>query len=243
MEARFDYLCFVHEDVLFETSHWGEKIKTIFNSDPKIGVIGVAGNKYKSAFCSGWYAGRKELDCGRINHRYPQGDQLIDLRPENNSPLERVVCVDGVFICCRKECWAQTKFAEERLPGFHFYDIDFSIRAAKSFTVAVTFDILLTHITSGGDFGNNWIKTALDYHKSDKIELPATILEQVPPGIDMHIVKIWLDVLKNYKINWSYKWKWVSSQELLKYPRLYYSVIKFFLYKPLGLRRIHKPGK
>ena len=38
--ASFSYLCFVHEDVLFETKGWGLKIIDNFSSDLNIGLIG-----------------------------------------------------------------------------------------------------------------------------------------------------------------------------------------------------------
>jgi hypothetical protein len=239
-QARYDFVCFLHEDILFETINWGHKIRSIFLNRPDIGIIGVAGCKYKSSFISGWYTGIKELDCANIIHRYVGGDEHILLQPPFSKDLENVVCIDGVFIVCRKEIWERILFDQSRLPGFHFYDIDFSVRASAICTVAVSFEILLTHVTKGGDFGDNWVKIALDYHKRKSEKLPIFVEGVISYGIDKKIIKVWLDVLKNYKISWRNKWNWIKIQKLLRIPSLYYSILKFFFYMPFGLRFIHK---
>ena len=242
-QARFEYICFLHEDILFETMNWGHKISSIFLNQPDIGVIGVAGSKYKSGYLSGWYSGVKELDCANIVHRYSWGDEHVLLTPCPDSDLEEVVCIDGVFICCRKKIWEQVGFDQEHLNGFHFYDIDFSTKAASLCKVAVSFDVLITHITKGGDFGDSWVKIAMDYHKLQEKKLPVYINGQASLGVDKQIIKSWLDVLKNYRISWGNKFKWLFIQKLFLKPRLYYSILKFLLYKPLGLRYIHKSVK
>src|SRR5688500_1290149 len=169
--ANYDVLCFIHEDIVFDTQYWGGiLVNTI--TENNIGALGVAGSKYKSAFCSGWYTGNENFDCANVLHRFPDHDEKIYLSPSKNNIVEEVVCVDGVFIACKKEVWEQTLFDEENLKGFHFYDLDFSLRAAQSFKVAITYQIDIAHITFGGDFGNNWITTAMLYHKQKKHLLP-----------------------------------------------------------------------
>src|SRR5687767_6375210 len=242
-QARFEYTCFLHEDILFETKNWGRKIQSIFVNSPGTGIIGVAGCKYKSAFLSGWYSGIPELDCANIIHRYPAGDEHLYLNPVPGSVLEEVACVDGVFICCRKALGEKLLFDEKNLTGFHFYDIDFSIRASKLCRLVVCFEILLVHITRGGDFGNSWIETSLQYHARQKGILPVSVKRSLPVNTDKRIIRIWLDVLKNYSVSWKNKWKWISRQKLLRFSGLYYSIMKFLLYKPLGLRHFHKPSR
>lgn len=239
-QARFEYTCFVHEDVLFETKDWGRKIVSIFTGQPDAGVIGVVGSKYKSAFLSGWFSNIPELDCANIIHRYPRHDEHIFLKPDPAQNSEEVICVDGVFICCRTNLWKQLLFDEKNLTGFHFYDLDFSIRASKLCKLIVCFDILLVHITTGGDFGDSWVNVALDYHSRQKGLLPVSVKKLLAADTDKKIIATWLDVLKNHPVSWSNKWKWITRQKLLRYPGLYYSLLKFLLYKPLGLQYLHK---
>ena len=242
-KARYEYVIFLHEDILFDTNNWGEKIAAIFSKQPEIGVIGVAGSKYKSDMFSGWYTGIKEFDCANITHRYDHGDELQYLLPAEHISIEEVVCLDGVFICVRKSIWQEIKFDQENLNGFHFYDIDFTLRTAKVCTVVVTYEIHIVHITKGGDFGNKWVAIAISYHLFLKDKLPYTKLTELPVNISRKISKTWLDVLKNYNISWRNKWKWIIYQKLYSTPDLFYSTLKFVLYKPLGLKFIHKVVK
>ncbi len=239
-KAKFEYICFLHEDIIFDTVNWGLEIDKIFFSNPNIGLIGVAGSKYKSKCFSGWYTGIKEFDCANIIHRYPDKDEHIYLKPDIIDNTVDVVCIDGVFICCRKSIWEKINFDQVNLRGFHFYDIDFSIRASFICTVVVTYNILITHLTIGGDFGDKWVKAAIGYHLLKKDTLPVYEKPEQDVAMNEKITKRWLDVLKSQKISFKNKWGWISKQELFTTPKYYYSVLKFILYKPLGLRYIHK---
>jgi hypothetical protein len=236
MKARFEYLCFVHEDVLFETPAWGKKLLEIFSGNSSIGLIGVAGSKYKSHYFSGWYNNIKELDCANILHRYSYGDRRLFLSPDESQKQQEVVCIDGVFMCCTKDVWQKFKFNDKDFQGFHFYDIDFSLRTAMHYTVIVTFEISLIHFTSGGDFGNNWVQNAFKFHK---LQLPLSSLTNFTGTADNIIVKTWLDWLKNFKITLSNKLHWIFAQKLYLNPGNYYSILKFLLYEPLGMRYLH----
>ena len=238
-KANYNILCFIHEDILFDTEEWGKILSNVFN-ETHIGVLGIAGSKYKSAFCSGWYTGNKEFDCANVLHRFSDHDEKIYLSPSGNSVVGEVVCIDGVFIACKKEVWEQTLFDEENLKGFHFYDLDFSLRAAQNFKVAVTYQIDIAHITFGGDFGNNWIATAMLYHQQNKHLLPVTKLHGTSKQNEINIAKTTLDVLKNQKISWRNKMQWIKVQKLHNHPSLYYSMLKFLLYSPLKLNLVHK---
>ncbi len=238
-QALFDCLCFVHEDVLFQTQNWGRNILEAFEKDKDLGVVGLAGAKYKSAFFSGWFTGVQALDCAHYQHQYSTHLEKIFLAPDKSKKHENVVCVDGVFICCRKTVWEKILFNEKKLKGFHFYDLDFSLRAAKIYRLAIDFEISLTHITSGGDYGDKWIDEAINFHYSNSQSLPFPTEEKFKQ-YDLQIAKNNLDFLKNFKISSRNRLRWVKLQKLYLYPGLYYSVTKFLIYRPLGLRHLHK---
>ena len=242
-QAKFSYLCFVHEDILFQTLNWGLLLADIFSKNPAIGVVGVAGSKYKSKCFSGWYSGIPGFDCANILHRYSYGDESIYLQPNKENVLEEVVCLDGVFICSRKEIWQQSKFNEADLKGFHFYDIDFSLRASQICRIAVTYDVNIIHITKGGDFGDSWVKTAIEYHIRSGKMLPGTKLVDHSYSIEEKISKTWLDFLKRYRISWKNKWQWIRMQKLYNKPALYYPIVRFLFYEPAGIENFHKSIK
>lgn len=238
-KAKYSILCFIHEDILFFTENWGKILYDLF-LDANVGAIGVAGSKYKSAVFSGWFTGEKAFDCANISHRLPGGDVKISLRPKEDSKLEEVVCLDGVFIACRKSLWADIKFDEANLKGFHLYDLDFSLRASQKTSLFVTYDIDLVHITEGGDFTNNWIDTSINFHLRYKEYLPIPRFLQPEKTTELRIAKNTLDFLKPYSISLKNKLKWIGLQNLFQHPTLYYAIIKFLLYQPLGLKYLHK---
>ena len=242
-KAKYPYLCFLHEDVLLRTQNWGVEILNTFSKDEAIGLIGIAGSKYKSAYFSGWYSGVKMLDCGNYIHQYRAGSEHVFLSPSGTKISEEVVCIDGVMMCCKKEVWEQTLFDEKLLKEFHFYDIDFSLRVSRHYKVMVTYDIDLVHITTGGDYSNNWVETAILFHKEKKTELPFSKIDLNQHEIDNRVIIKTMDHLKNYKISFRNKKRWIVLQKLYLNPLFYYSILKFMLYQPLGLRKIHFKSK
>jgi len=242
-KAKFTYLCFLHEDVIIKTENWGKKIIEIFSEDTNIGLVGIAGSKYKSAYFSGWYSRVKELDCANYFHQYPTATEHVFLSPNDTKIAEEVVCIDGVMICCKKEIWKEILFDEELLKGFHFYDIDFSLRVSHQFKVMVTYDIDLIHITTGGDYSNNWVETAILFHEGKKNKLPFSKVNLNRGQIDKRVIITTMDHLKNYKISFRNKKRWIVLQKLYLNPLFYYPILKFMLYQPLGLKKIHLKSK
>jgi hypothetical protein len=244
-QAKYDILCFLHEDIYFETSGWGNLIMSLFHSRNDLGVAGVAGSKYKSATYSGWYTGIKDFDCANINHMENGTSKRIYLKPDDkDTTFEDVVCVDGVFIASRKAIWDRIRFNEKKLRGFHYYDIDYSLRASAICAVTVLYNINIVHITKGGDFGNSWVDTTITFHKDFRQTLPVFLPTiRTDTSTEQKISKKWLDILKVQKISFRNKMKWISDGYLYLKPGLFYSILKFLLYKPLGLRYFHKRNK
>src|ERR1700749_695104 len=56
-KARYDILCFMHEDIRILTANWGQAIQKTFNQNPDFGLLGIAGSDYKSLAPSGWNGG------------------------------------------------------------------------------------------------------------------------------------------------------------------------------------------
>lgn len=242
-KAHNEILCFIHEDVEFNIVNWGKKIVEIFNNEQSCGVIGVAGSLYKANFFSGWYTGINEIDYINITHRTNNVDIEIHAPHTNQLPFKEVVSVDGVFIACRKKVWQEVKFNETLLKGFHFYDIDFSFRASEICKVVVSYEINLTHITKGGDFGTAWVIEAIKFHGHYNQKLPAYTTIDKKDYMEVQIANTWLNVLKGQKLSFQYKMKWVLLQKLFLYPKLWYGIVKLFLYKPFRFDLVHKKFK
>ena len=238
--AQYPFLLFIHEDVTFNQSGWGERAVTCFNRNTTLGLLGVAGSTIKSKSFSGWYTGDAEYDRYQLFHKSPRSirqEELTQL-PIPLNEFFPVVCLDGVFLLMRKFVWEQIPFDEQSINGFHFYDIDLSLRVAEQFTVGVITGVGLVHHTeAGGDYGTRWVEEAMGFHSRWKDRLPRSVTEDMIS--ETSIQKIWLDRLKDQVIDFTKRIRWVLDDGSWRNPSLFYSVMKFFLYHPLRLRYIH----
>ena len=167
-QAKYDILCFMHEDLLMKTENWGQRVIDIFKADPRLGLIGIAGNQYKSAAPSSWYCYENEapelLNFQLIQrYKYSQKEtSKIVSNPQNQSLVE-VATVDGVWFCCTRAALEHYTFDQTMLKGFHGYDLDFSLGIGQHFKIAVTYEILIEHFSEGYT-DRNWLKDILKLH-------------------------------------------------------------------------------
>lgn len=187
-QAKYDILCFTHEDIEMKTSDWGTKVIQIFKTYPDIGLVGVAGGGYKSIVPSSWYNADLEVNgefyCNLIQgFKYSGRDEFHDYRNPRNESLSTVACVDGCWMCTRKEIAEKYPFDEQLLRRFHGYDLDFSLAVNQEYKVAVTYEILLKHF-SEGNFDETWMEDTLKVHKKWGWLLPVN-----SDGLDEHTLK------------------------------------------------------
>ncbi len=232
-KAKYDVLLFVHEDVLFQTENWGKKLLDYFEKDNSLGLIGIAGSKYKSSVPSGWFSGIEALDCCNILH-VDSNDQKLPMyfNPAPGTRTQYVVVLDGVLLCCKKNVWQQVKFDETLLKGFHLYDIDFSFRVAQKFKVIVSFEIDLIHLTEGGNFGDEWVNNTLLWHSEKQSSLPfyTKDLSVKKSKFESVFVRNWLIRLKQEDISFGNKICWLSKSKTWRYIAAWPFVV-LFLFK------------
>ena len=232
-KAKYDVLLFVHEDVLFQTKNWGEKLLNYFEKDNSLGLIGIAGSKYKSSVPSGWFSGIEALDCCNILH-VDSNDQKLPMyfNPAPGTRTQDVVVLDGVLLCCKKNVWQQVKFDETLLKGFHLYDIDFSFRVAQKFKVIVSFEIDLIHLTEGGNFGDDWVNNTMLWHSEKQSSLPfyTKDLSVQKSKFESVFVRNWLIRLKHEDISFSNKITWLYKSKTWRYITAWPFVV-LFLFK------------
>ncbi|PKB17459.1 glycosyltransferase [Flavobacterium sp. 5] len=224
-KSKYEYLLFIHEDVLFHTKNWGEILTNIFANNLKIGLVGIAGAKYKSKFPSAFWHTKEELLTMNLIQHQPYKETSHINRGFKESSLEKVVVIDGVFIGLRKS--TTVKFNEEIL-GFHCYDLGISIDVFdKQYQIVVTNQILIEHFSIGNtDF--NFLKSVINFHKLYKKQLPKYI-ERKDSSLENVALKKFLGVcLSNRFIPFNL---WMYN--LLKNPfeRLNYSILKLVAYE------------
>lgn len=144
-KSQFNYLLFIHEDILFKTENWGEKL--IAHLDQKeTGIIGLAGSSYVPSAPSSWTVSEK-YNFANILQGNKENSKSFPIHTTKET-RNRVFAVDGVFLGIKKENFLSFKFNED-LEGFHGYDLDLSLRISKKHQNYVINDILIQHFSNG----------------------------------------------------------------------------------------------
>ena len=149
-KSKYDVVCFTHEDVLFYSNNWGEKVMAHFK-DPQVGMIGVIGGMAQSAVPSAWWfnnyfgkSARNMLVKGKDKKLYHYYSN-----PYNEKDKTGVVIIDGMWFCIRKKLFKKISFDEKTYSGFHLYDADISLQVLQHAKNYVVYDILIEHKWSG----------------------------------------------------------------------------------------------
>jgi len=147
-KSKFPFLCFVHDDIQFNTQNWGEKIIKHLNN-PTIGLAGLAGGDAMLRVPFDYGALNR---CMNIIHVDKTGDkptEYIRMPTDFKNNSRPVVLLDGVLICGRRLLFEKIRF-DESFGGFHGYDYDISIQSfIAGYTNIVMYDIELEHFSKG----------------------------------------------------------------------------------------------
>ncbi|WP_332018611.1 glycosyltransferase [Kaistella sp.] len=152
--AKFDNLLFIHEDILFHTQNWGEKLISHLQ-DPETGIIGVAGSDYVPVAPSGWFINNDQHQFLHLIQNNKKGNEPKYYN-QSSHPRQRVYALDGVFLGINKLKFNDISFNED-LQGFHAYDLDISLNAATKYNNYVINDILIEHFSIGSP-DKSWLE-------------------------------------------------------------------------------------
>jgi len=171
--AKYDILCFMHEDVIIKTDNWGVVLKRIFDEHTDIGLLGLVGGSYKPFTPSTWGGLGIFNTFSNIiqSYKYADKEPYHDFRNPDNVKIAPVACVDGVWLATTGKIAAEFKFDEETFRGFHAYDLDYSIAIGQQYKVCVTYEILLNHLSEGG-YDRAWLEDTLKLHEKWQNVLP-----------------------------------------------------------------------
>ncbi|RJQ19416.1 MAG: glycosyltransferase [Nitrospiraceae bacterium] len=112
--AKYDVLCFMHNDVFVHEKNWSVKIGDFIVKTPNVGIAGLYGAKTLRR--DGSFRGRT------IVHAKKEG-------PSINRPFEKVAVVDGLLMAMKRPVLEKIGGFREEF-GVHYYDKDISMRAA-----------------------------------------------------------------------------------------------------------------
>jgi len=176
--AAGSIIVFVHEDVFFIESGWGQTLEDKF-TDQSIGLVGVAGTQYLFNDKPGWVAPGRPYIKGQVIHETDNGNVYnLTVFSWDNSDSD-VVAVDGLFFSIRKSLFDRISFDSNIFDGFHLYDLDICMQIRKTHRLIVTKDILVKH-QSGGNFDSKWQLYASRFLEKYNSSLPASCALTIP---------------------------------------------------------------
>jgi hypothetical protein len=224
--ARFDNLCFVHDDVIFLNQGWGGFILDALHLG--WGLLGVAGSAWKPRLPFGWATGLAGCDHYHIYHGLPNGERkLYSSGSVQLKEIKNVSVLDGVFLCCTKPLYNQVRFNETQFPGFHGYDIDFTLRSSRLTKVGVIGTISLVH-QSEGRFDDAWLESGFCCAQLHWNTLPSGIL---PPDFNegdanSKVIQFWRNRLINEPLTSTMRKKLLQGFPEWKQKKSFFSWMK-----------------
>lgn len=174
-KAKFSYLCFVHEDICFDTKEWGRIIIRQLQ-EKECGVIGFAGSVIKLKRLTAWNTCGMDMRANYVQHMRGR-KHYHQINPDKQS-FTPVITLDGLCLFVRCDVWREVKFDEHTFTHFHCYDIDFALAVACRYTNFICNTVLVEHF-SEGSFSSMWLKGLKILHKKWHDSLPIYIKNQV----------------------------------------------------------------
>ena len=172
-KAQYDFLLFLHEDVLFETQNWGRILINLLNTE-NIGCIGIAGADYIPEVPIGWWMIKNHC-YSHITHANLINQKVHKFTFSSNSGLKKVNFIDGVFIACPKKNWLTIKF-DERLKGYHAYDISFSLHTNVYFENYITNLISMKHFSQGKP-SKEWLESLIQNRLNNRTHYKQNLID------------------------------------------------------------------
>lgn len=167
------YICFMHEDVIYWSIGWGNRILCEFAEDKTIGMLGLIGSHLMTRFSFGWLTNQK---CrGMIRQGYGRGKNYrveTFCVTESDDKDRNVVVVDGLWMVIRKDLFDSIKFDVKTYEGFHFYDMDICMQILqRGYKIIIVDKIDVEHKSSGNaDF--QYFQNCILFHKKWDAYLP-----------------------------------------------------------------------
>jgi len=206
-ESKNDIVVLIHDDLIFETKNWGEKILKHFKKNDDYGILGLAGTKYLSESGMWWEVSSSMY--GIVNHSDGQKKWVSTYSKDGGNRIDDVVVVDGLFIAIDKRK-IKHKF-DESFTGFHFYDLGFCLpNFLDDVGVGVIYDVRVTHL-SIGETNDMWEENRVKFSEKYSTELPIDIndKELCETFIFIHDQDLILLFEENNKFENLYSYKYV----------------------------------
>lgn len=183
-KSSFDILCFMHEDILFHTYDWGQKIVNHLNK-PDAGIIGICGGSTLTKVPASWSLFDQKMFILQSNARGGK-PVLHNTGHDSQSTSKSALVLDGVFLCARKSLFQTIRFDDVTFSGFHAYDLDICVQAYQAgYKNYAINDVLIEHF-SNGHHNKQWILNTMTLSDKWHKYLPITL----NPALLGHMEKV-----------------------------------------------------
>jgi hypothetical protein len=236
-KAKYDILCFIHEDIHIKTDGWGNTLVSLF-TDARLGLVGVAGAAYLPISPSS--GGGVNSNAVYMNilqsYKFQNKETIHDYLNPRDEKLSEVAYADGVWLCTTKKVAAEFKFDTKTCPGFHGYDVDFSLAIGTKYKVAVTFEILINHY-SEGNFDRTWMEDIIRVFNKWNSRLPLNI-ERLTPAQSYLVEKLtfkrFIEQLLLFKlpVSFAFNTLW-KNNTFFRYNAKLFLKLNFFTFKQI----------
>lgn len=170
-ESTTDFVVLCHDDILFEKKYWGKRVLEHFEKKEGYGIIGVAGTSYMSSNGC-WWTIQSEM-MGQVYHQQGEKKWLSKYSDPIGDRINESIIVDGLFLAVNKN--KITHFFNEKVDGFHFYDVDFCFKNfLDGVRVGTVSNIPLTHLSIGMT-NEKWEKNRKQFSETYKDILPVKL--------------------------------------------------------------------
>ncbi len=190
-EANSNIIVFCHDDILFETKNWGEKLLKHFEKNPDYGILGVAGTDHM--IDGRWWTIKNAMH-GTVKHTDGVKTWVNKYSESYGNQLKEMIVVDGLFIAVDRTKIKKT--FNEVFDGFHFYDIPFCFENHISgVKVGLISNINILH-KSVGQTNDKWEINKGKFENMYSNELPICLNEENEhiifdkglPKVHMHVL-------------------------------------------------------
>lgn len=200
-QATYDLLVFVHEDVVFHSDIWGEKLISRFQSLDNPGVIGIAGSNYLPISPSYWWIpDPSRRFCNYLDNHESGKIGEGKLRFSGHTDPVQVYLLDGMFLAMKREVFRKIKF-DENLEGFHGYDTSICLRTAIEFRNYFIPDILIEHFSPGKPNATWLLNTVNSYSQKERIASQ----DRIDSKLEVRSFHLFLNHLRKFGPTWSFQ--------------------------------------
>ncbi|MSQ72450.1 MAG: hypothetical protein EXR27_14335 [Betaproteobacteria bacterium] len=171
-QAANELIVFAHDDVEIVAPDFAARLLSGLRQHD---VLGVAGTRQIKG--GAWhFAGHPHL-CGQIAMPAAAG-LVVTIYGVTSSSCGGLLALDGVLLATRRDTAMRIGFDAQTFDGWHLYDLDFTLRAARSgLDCAAGNDVLAVH-ASQGSYDQEWIRYSERFIEKHRLERYGGIFPQ-----------------------------------------------------------------